>query len=182
MSGEWKGKYQSLHSLLLSAWLLLSVLSLSLSLSLSFLFSCWHLTALSLYTSLIWLLGWGDDDDDDDDNNNNNDNNYNKAEAPSSICSMHLRSAELHHVRLPRPRAELLRRSPFFVQFLCLTLSLQKSKPLGLLWNLLSYHSLNFSSSCSSTFFRQCVWAPESCLRASPFILALGLLGAVSNK
>ena len=95
-------------------------------------------------------------------------------------------TAELHHVRLPRPRTELLRRSLFVVQFLCLTLSLQKSKPVGLLWNLLSCHSLNFSSSFSSTFFLfffcQCVWVSECCLCASPFILALGLLGAVSNK
>ena len=37
-----------------------------------------------------------------------------KEEAPSSRCSMPLRSAELHHVRLPRPRTELLRRSPFY--------------------------------------------------------------------
>ena len=76
-----------------------------------------------------------------------------KAEAPSSRCSMPLRWAESHHVRLPRPQMELLRHSLFIVQSLCLTLSLQKSKPVGLLWNLLSCHSLNSSSSYSSTFF-----------------------------
>ena len=65
-----------------------------------------------------------------------------KAEAPSSRCSMPLRSAELHHVRLLRPRTELLRRSPFYR-----AVSLLNSFPLEVkvTWSPLKSAILSFS-------------------------------------
>ena len=81
-----------------------------------------------------------------------------KAEAPSSRCSMPLRSAELHHVRLPRPRTELLRRSPFYR-----AVSLLNSFPLEVkaTWSPLKSAILSFSKLLFFLFFyfffRQCV-------------------------